>query len=130
MNAIERLFQLRMTPPFDRLRSDELAVIADISREISWRPGEIIATPEDELRHLLIIREGAVMMAGQRLPPVIGAATLLFEQGLPAPLLADPVQGAAGLAIARGHFFTIINECPGLLVAFFDTAGDLVSTQP
>jgi hypothetical protein len=130
MSAIARLFQLHMTPPFDRLRREELAVIAGVSRETRWQPGEIIAGPDQPLRHLLIIRQGAVTLAERPLPPIIGASALLFEQPLPGPLVADPTQGAAGLTINRGHFFTIVNECPGLLMAFHECAGDLVSTWP
>lgn len=130
MSAVDRLFQLHMTPPFDRLRPEELAVIAGVAREANWRPGELIAGPDQPLRHLLIIRRGAVTLDRQPLPPVIGAAALLFERPLPGPLLADGALGAAGLTIARAHFFTIINECPGLLVTFYETAGELVSIRP
>ena len=129
MSAIDRLLQLRLTAPFDRLRTEELSVIAEIVREATWRPGDIIASPDDPLRHLLIVRQGGVTLNGQPLPPVIGAAALLFDRPLPGALIADPVQGAAGLTIARGHLFTIVNECPGLLVTFYETAGTLVSTQ-
>jgi hypothetical protein len=130
MSAVDRLFQLHLTPPFDRLRTEELTVIAGISRAAKWRPGELIANPDQPLRHLLIIREGAVMWAGRPLPPIVGVPTLLFDNPLLGPLLADPVHGATGLTIARGHFFTIVNECPSLLVSFYETAGELVSTQP
>lgn len=130
MSDVDRLFKLHMTPPFDRLRREELSVIAGVSREIRWQPGQIIAGPDQPLRHLLIIRQGAVTLVGRPLPPIIGAGALLFEQPLPGPLVADLTQGAAGLTINRGNFFTIVNECPGLLVAFHECAGDMVSPWP
>lgn len=128
MSAIDRLFQLHLTPPFDRLRNEELTVVAEVTRETVWHPGELIAAPDKPLRHLLIIQQGAVTLDGRPLPRVIGAPTLLFERPLTGRLLADATRGAAGLTIARGPFFTIVNECPGLLVAFHETAGALVST--
>jgi hypothetical protein len=47
---------------------------------------------------------------------VIGADLLLTNQPVGNTLAADPEAGAVALRMSKGHFFTIVNECPAFLV--------------
>jgi hypothetical protein len=47
---------------------------------------------------------------------VIGADLLLVNRPVPLTLAAHEHDGAACLRMSKGHFFTVVNECPALLV--------------
>ncbi|HYE51814.1 MAG TPA: cyclic nucleotide-binding domain-containing protein [Azospirillaceae bacterium] len=130
MTTADRLFTLRGTVPFDRLRSSELTVISEVVRERVWQPGDIICAAGEPVANLYITSDGGARFAGgEPLQPVFGAVSLLFDRPAPEPILADVPSGSRTLMIPKRHFFTIINECPGLLVGFFETAGAAVSPR-
>ena len=117
MTVTERLFALQESPPLDLVRDTELPHIALATRARTFAPGEVIAAEGWPLRHLVITIEGAAEMDGVTVPRVFGEESLLFGNELSKPLRATAA-GATCLLITRAHFFTIINECPAVLIGF------------
>jgi signal-transduction protein with cAMP-binding, CBS, and nucleotidyltransferase domain len=117
MTVTERLFALPESPPLDLVRDTELPHIALATRARTFAPGEVIAAAGWPLRHLVITIEGTAEMDGVTLPRVYGEESLLFGNELTEPLRAS-AEGATCLLITRAHFFTIINECPSVLIGF------------
>ena len=125
MSIIDRLFALRASPPFDQLRSSELVLIAAAVRERRYGPGDLIAPAGRPLRSLFVQVEGSVVAAdGSPLPPVFGAASLLFGVPAESAVRAGP-EGATCLLISRAHFHTIMSECPVLLMGLMRDSRDL-----
>jgi CRP-like cAMP-binding protein len=118
MTLTERLFMLRVVPGFDQLREEELLAVAANMTERRYRPGETVASAGASLWHLLVVVEGRIgaRASTSALPPVIGADLLLANRPVPVTLTADEREGAACLRMSKGHFFTVVNECPALLV--------------
>ena len=118
MTLTERLFVLRVVPGFDQLREEELLAVAANMTERRYRPGETVAAAGASLWHLVVVIEGGISapQPADDLPPVIGADLLLANRPVPVTLAADARVGALCLRMSKGHFFTVVNECPALLV--------------
>jgi hypothetical protein len=118
MTLAERMFALRALPGFDQLRADELLAVAAGMTERRYRPGQVVAAADTSLWHLLVIVGGRVVPqeGGDALPPIVGADLLITNRSVPATLVADDREGAVCLRLSKGHFFTVVNECPALLV--------------
>jgi hypothetical protein len=116
MTWLERLLALRTTPPFNRLRDTELALIADVACVARRSPNEIICSPEKPLRRLHVVVEGSIQdPAGTVAPPVFGAEALLLDLPIPGTWRAG-AEGSLCLLINKGNFHTIVHECPELVV--------------
>ena len=119
MMVTDKLFALKSTPPFDRLRDAELALIAGVARARRYAPGEIVCSQGEPPRRLYVVVEGTVQNPhGEAMPAVFGAGALLFHLPVPETLSAAPPDGATCLLINKAPFHTTINECPGLLAGF------------
>jgi hypothetical protein len=118
MTLPERMFALRGLPGFDQLRADELLAVAAGMTERRYRPGQVVAAADTSLWHLLVVVAGHVLPQGvsEPMPPIIGADLLITNRALAVTLVADPREGAVCLRLGKGHFFTVVNECPALLV--------------
>jgi hypothetical protein len=112
------MFALRALPGFDQLRAEELLAVAAGMTERRYRPGQVVAPAGTSLWHLLVVVEGRIVPQGgaEALPPIIGADLLLTNRAVATTLVADPRDGAVCLRLGKGHFFTVVNECPALLV--------------
>ncbi len=120
MTITEKIFALKSSPPFDKLKDSEIILIAEIVRERHYTAGRLLTGGENPLKNLYITVEGGVFHSGGRsLPPVIGMASLLFSR-VTGPLKASQDKGARCLVISKGQFFTIINECPNLLLRYLE----------
>lgn len=121
MTLIERLFALKANPCFQSLDDSELAGIAQVAKLRCYAPGEPLAIAGQLLTRLYVVVAGQVEnLQGQPMPPVIGAACLLGGLPLVVPLQASPVEGASCLLIAKGHFFTIVHQCPALVTGLVE----------
>lgn len=119
----ERFFALKATPPFDRLRDGELALLASVARERRYAPGEPVGTVGEPLRRLHVVVAGCIQDgAGRAMPAVLGVGALLFHRSLEESLTAAPPDGATCLLIHPGHFHTAIHECPSLLSGLLERA--------
>ena len=67
--------------------------------------------------HLLVVVGGRVETEPGRpiSTQVIGADVLLMNRPAPRTLTAG-AEGAVCLRMCKGHFFTVVSECPALLV--------------
>lgn len=121
MTITEKLFALKHTKSFDRLRDSELTLIAEIARERQYLPGEILLSSEKPLQSLYVVVEGSIHRSdNSRMSSVFGMESLLFDIPVADTLEASYEDGAVCLLIAKGHFFTIINECPSLAIGFLE----------
>jgi signal-transduction protein with cAMP-binding, CBS, and nucleotidyltransferase domain len=123
MTLSEKIFALKAVSPFHLLRDSELALIAQEARVRRYAGSEVIADADKPLRKVHVVIEGSVRHAGDGgVPvPVFGVKALLFNAGADEAISASD-EGATCLQIRRGNFFTIANECPGLLVGFVEMA--------
>jgi signal-transduction protein with cAMP-binding, CBS, and nucleotidyltransferase domain len=122
MTLAEKIFALKSVRPFDVLRDSEIALIAQEARVRQFKPQETVSGAEKPIRRLHVVTAGEVTAAsGGNGLPVFGVKPLLFNQGANEELAAG-VDGATCLTIKRGNFFTIANECPGLIVGFIEMA--------
>jgi len=121
MRITEKIFALKRTKPFDRLRDSELTLIAEIARERRYAPGETLISSEKPLQNLYVVVQGSILRSdGNKMPNVFGIESLLFDIPVIDALETSHEDGALCLLIAKGHFFTIINECPGLAIGFLE----------
>lgn len=115
----ERLLALRRVMPFCTLRPAELLTIASATHTQRFAPGAVLCPRHGVIQRLYIRIEGqAVDEEGRPMQPVIGTTILLTGQPAPFAILAGS-EGLGALVLPRSKFFTIINECPSLLVGFF-----------
>lgn len=115
----ERLLALRRVMPFCTLRPAELLTIASATHAQRFAPGAVLCPRQGVIQRLYIRIDGqAVDEEGRPMQPVIGTTILLTGQPAPFAILAGR-EGFGALVLPRSKFFTIINECPSLLVGFF-----------
>jgi signal-transduction protein with cAMP-binding, CBS, and nucleotidyltransferase domain len=121
MTITEKIFALKRTKPFDRLRDSEITLIAEIARERQYAHGETIISLEKPLQSLYVVVHGSIHRSnGDEMPSVFGIESLLLDMPITDTLEASHEGGATCLLIAKGHFFTIINECPALAFGFLE----------
>lgn len=118
MTLTERMFALRSVPGFDQLRDEERLAVAASMTERRYGPGEVVVLAGSSMSHLLVVVAGQVRAPGssRSQPPVVGADLLLTNRPAAETLAADAVEGAVCLKMSKGYFFTVVNECPALLV--------------
>lgn len=119
MNLIERVFALRLTPPFDRLYDSEIAQLARAAREQTLAAGESLAPGDRPLRFLVIVTKGRIDLGGEPAPAVFGEESLLLGTALGADAVAGP-EGATCLLLLRAHFLTLFRECPWILMKLME----------
>ena len=117
MTITERIFALGSVPPFDRIRAAELALLAEAVRVVRYEPGAVLVGAGDSTRQLLIRVAGSTTIDGEDAPAVVGYRSLLFEVPVTETVHAGP-DGATCLVLSRGHFFTVVNEIPAVIVGF------------
>lgn len=133
MKRMEKLFALKVLRCFGQLSDSELAIVADIAVERVYKPGESLCRSDTVLESLYVVVEGAVRdEQGAALPEMIGPASLLFGIPTAGALNACHEEGAVCLVVSKAHFFTLIHECPALLLGLleFDTFEVDPSRQP
>lgn len=119
LSLSERLLALKAVDPFSGLRPAELLTIASATQAQRFAPGAVLCPRQGIIQRLYIrIAGGAVDEAGHSMQPVIGTTILLTGRAAPFAIHAGP-EGFHALVLPRSKFFTIINECPSLLVGFF-----------
>lgn len=121
MTISERLFKLRATAPFNLLSDAELVIIAEAVVERHYEPGKHIVSKDKPARALIITTHGSLTDSdGHRLPEVLLLEELLTGTPLSYDVHSSPTEGAECLLINKGHFFTILYECPALATGFIE----------
>ncbi len=119
MMLAEKILALRALDPFSRLRPEELLMIATATTVRDISAGAVLVRRGSSLQHLFIRVSGSLVNeAGTVLQPVLGTTVLLTGCEPPYTVLAGP-SGYRGLCVSRANFLTIVNECPLLLMGFF-----------
>ncbi|HSY53311.1 MAG TPA: hypothetical protein VK785_02640 [Opitutaceae bacterium] len=119
MRLIEKVFALEAVFPFSLLKPEELLTIATAATDHRFSPGRVLCARGDVLNRLYVrIGGNAVDDHGNAMQAVLGTTMLLTSKPAPFTISTGP-DGYLALAIPRGKFFTIVNECPALLVGFF-----------
>lgn len=126
MSGVHRFFALQETPPFDRLRESELALIADVALERTYAPGEAVHPGREPFSRLYVLLEGQWQYAdGQPAPRLLGVGSLLFDQPASGAVTAHPDVGARVVTIGKSHFHTICNQCPEVLLGLLEMKGGM-----
>lgn len=115
MSIARRLVLLRGQVPFDRLSDAEATALAAVAVEQSREAGKVVSPANEPLKYLYIVVRGQVLHGEQPLPAVFGGVAMATGATADVPLLAGP-DGVDLLLIARPHFFTLVAECPWLLM--------------
>ncbi|PTY03845.1 hypothetical protein DB347_21715 [Opitutaceae bacterium EW11] len=119
MTLAEKIFALRAVFPFSQLRPEELLIVATGAMLRELPPGRVLVRKGSPLNHLYIRVAGdLVTESGTAVHPVLGTTVLLTGCEAPYTVTAGP-SGYRGLCLPRGKFLTVVNECPALLVGFF-----------
>ena len=119
MTLAEKILALRAVFPFLLLRPEELLIIATATTERDVPPGQVVVQRGSTLQHLHIRVSGTLVNdLGAVVHPVLGTTVLLTGCEPPYTVKAGP-DGYHGLCLSRGKFLTIVNECPHLLIGFF-----------
>lgn len=120
MMLAEKILALHAVFPFSRLRPEELLIIATATTERDLPAGTILVRRGGTLQHLHIRVSGSLVNdLGVVVHPVLGTTVLLTGCAPPYTVQAGP-DGYHGLCLSRGKFLTIVNECPLLLIGFFE----------
>jgi signal-transduction protein with cAMP-binding, CBS, and nucleotidyltransferase domain len=119
MNITEKIFALNQIETFSSLQYSELILIAEVTSEYHYQPEKVIVPSGTILQKLYIVVDGKVItQEHQQSIPIFGVNSLILEEAIPYDLIADKALGATVLSISKGHFFTIINECPNVVINF------------
>lgn len=117
MNTIDRLFTLKPFPGFRALSDAEMLILCQVVQETRLEPGKMVASSGMPLSRLIVVERGGIVSEdGTPLPSMIGAPSLLFDWRLSSGLYASPDSEARCLTLHRGHFYTLIHECPAFLI--------------
>lgn len=116
MNLVERIFALKQIPCFSEQSDFDLTRIAEAVHEKHFEPDAMLCAGGQTLRRVYIVTEGGFKTgSGDPLPSVLGASSVLL--GLPAGnTLRAAHSGAHCLILEKGLFFTIIYQCPSIIL--------------
>ena len=119
MTVAEKILALHAVFPFSQLPAEDLLIAANAFVPRTYAPGSMIC-PAGETINRLYVRVGGDLIdaAGRVVHPVVGTTCLLTGQPTPYLIKVGP-SGYQGLLLPRGKFLTLINECPVLLLGFF-----------
>lgn len=119
LSIAEKALALQAVAPFDALVPAELLIVAAAAEPVAFAPGRVLCHSGATLSRLYVRLAGDVVdPAGTAMQPVIGTTLLLTGITAPFSMLAGP-DGYRALSISRGKFFTLVNQCPALLIGFF-----------
>jgi hypothetical protein len=116
MTVIEKALALQSVPAFAGLRVQDLTAIARVATLRLFSPAVTAYISDYVLRDLVVVVRGELLNSSSGLPvsPVLGVASLLKDRELGISLCAGD-EGAECLLISRGHFFTVIHQCPEIV---------------
>lgn len=118
MTLAEKIFALHGVSPFNQLQTEELFILASAMTPRTYAKDRVICPAGETMQRLYVCIEGSMISAvGGVMQPVVGTTCLLAGQPSPFEIRAGE-NGCRALVLARGKFFTAINECPSLLTGF------------
>lgn len=129
MSPKHNFFSLKRSPPFDRLNDPELILLANLALERHYEPGSLVYRGGRSLSYLYITIQGNLCVHTSphtQLPRVFGQESLLFNRAIAHDLHAD-TEGATCLLFRKENFFTMVYECPSILLGFCQDTVDTPS---
>lgn len=124
MSVARRILALRGVPCFAGLDDHELMAMARVARVRSFAPGEILCPAGAVLRNLYVVVRGTFESPdGPVGDALLGPPSLLFGATVAEELRASPGEGATCLVFRKGHFFTILHQCPSVLCRMIGMRG-------
>jgi signal-transduction protein with cAMP-binding, CBS, and nucleotidyltransferase domain len=114
MSLIDKIFTLQQCDPFKSLRHSELVLTANITKVKKYPKGSIIIPKEAAVQNFFILSKGEAYYKERPLAAFFGAEELMNDVALDEDVIAH--EDIEALVINKGHFFTLIYECPGLLI--------------
>jgi uncharacterized protein len=100
--------------PFDRLREDELGLLAEVVEVQKYEPGAVMHHGAGSRPRVVVVVAGSVVTASGSIGAIAGLVSV-FDSEAAEPIRAHPQFGAETLSIPRQTFFTVARECPKLI---------------
>jgi len=122
MELIDKIFALQNRAPFNVLRHSELILTANITKVKKYHKGETIIYKDSSVQNLFIIEDGKASYKDREISNFFGAEELLNEVTLAENVTAKSDINA--LVISKGHFYTLIHECPSLMIEIIKYYGE------
>jgi CRP-like cAMP-binding protein len=127
LNIVEKVIALEGVELLGTLSPEQLARIATIAQEQSFRPNEVVLDPAKPPDALYVIVDGAVELSrnGESLTvarqnDVLGAWAL-FDDSDSIPVTARTVEDTRLLRIARDDFYDLLSDNSEITSAIFST---------
>ena len=114
MELVDKIFTLQNRSPFNTLRHSELVLTANITKVRNYEKGSIIISKDSPVLNLFIIKHGNASYKDKTISNFFGAEELLNDVVLEENVIAQ--SDIEALVISKGHFYTLIHECPGLMI--------------
>jgi len=114
MKIIDKVFSLQNISPFNTLRHSELVLTANITKVKKYPKGSTIIYKDSSIQNLFIIEKGEVSYKDIQISNFFGAEELLNDIVLDENVIAQT--DIEALVISKGHFYTLIHECPGFMI--------------
>lgn len=127
MTFLEKLFALKSVFPFERLQNEELMLVAQVAKVREYPPGGPVMEEGHFPAMLYVTVSGALVDGeGAPLPPVLGQLEMLEDVAMETDVEGGE-EGAVCLTIAKSHFFTLVYECPEIVVGFLEAGKERTS---
>ena len=124
MLVTEKLYALQGSPIFQGLDESEILLVAEVAQLRSFAADAVICSVDaDSLRLYIPIRGGGFFESGRPAGKVFDVPSLLFNDVMIEGIRAGS-EGCDCLTISKGHFFTLLSECPSILVNMMAVVGD------
>ncbi len=117
MTEVEKVYTLKVMPPFDQLSDADLTLIARVAETREFAEGSIVHAEAMPFHRLYLLISGSWRGATGPMPRILGVGSLVAGLPFPEEVVAGP-EGARCLTIRKSHFDTIANEIPELLLGF------------
>lgn len=114
MTLVDKIFTIQNTVPFNTLRHSEIILTANISSVKKFSKGSPLTSTDVAIQNLYVIIQGEVSYDGKKISNFFGAEELLNDIVLDKEIICE--SDVEVLLISKGHFFTLIYECPGLMI--------------
>ncbi len=122
MTITEKMYALRRSPMFQGVDENELLLLAEVTQQRTYTPGTVVCRRgECPTRLFVPIAGRARYTESAAAAEVFDLPALLFDQPLEEDVVADDSEPLVCLTISKGYFFTLVNECPVVLLNMLRT---------
>ena len=115
LTITEKLFALKVIEPFSTLTTDILMNLCSVSPLLTYEANQTIIESDSISDGIFVLVKGAFVTTKDANYKIIGANSVLYNEKYDESIVACPTQGAVCFRITKGHFLTLIYECPFFL---------------